>query len=147
MSQFLTKIKSYAKDLQWDDSLQQVSERFLRLGFNMGEGRTQMVIIIHYPDDDQQNNGVIEVSSAVVKMDGMPDGKLGAEMARKLLRENASYGFANWAIQDIPSEGRYLIATSGWLLDELDLDELKLAVHIVAKMADDMEKTLGVDNF
>jgi len=88
----------------------------------------------------------VEVASAVVKMDGFPDGKLGKSMAEKLLRENSTMAFANWAIEQT-SDGPYLVAMSGWMLDDLDAEELDFAANIVSGVADQMEASLGVDNF
>ena len=145
MAQFLETMKSHIEKLGWE-SVDQVSEQTLRMGFDMGEGRTQMVFMTHYPVEGEDRSDAIEISSAVVKMDGFPDGKLGKAMAEKLLRENSTMAFANWAIEET-SDGPYLVAMSGWLLDDLDPEELDMAVHIVAAVADKMEASLGVDNF
>jgi len=144
MSQFLEKIKSHTDKLGWQ-SIEQLNERTLRVGFDMGEGRSQSALITHYPMEGDRSDAV-EIASAAVKMDGFPDGKLGKTMAEKLLRENSTMAFANWAIQET-SDGPYLVAMSGWLLDDLDPEELDFAVHIVLGVADKMEESLGVDNF
>ena len=138
-------MKSHIETLGWQ-SVEQLSERTLRMGFDMGEGRSQMVLITHYPTESEDSSDVVEVASAVVKMDGFPDGKLGKSMSEKLLRENSTMAFANWAIQETP-DGPYLVAMSGWMLDDLDPEELDFAVHIVSGVADKMEESLGVDNF
>jgi len=144
MSHYLEKMKSHIDELGWQ-SVEQLSERTLRMGFDMGEGRTQTVLITHYPTEGTGSDAV-EVASAVIKMDGFPDGKLGKAMSEKLLRENATMAFANWAIQET-GDGPYLVAMSGWLLDDLDAEELDFAVHIVSGVADRMEESMGVDNF
>jgi len=106
----------------------------------MGEGRSQNVLISHYPNSDEDTSDLIEIASAVLKMDGFPDGQLGKEMAEKLLRENAVMTFASWAIEET-GDGLYLVAMSGWMLNDLDPEEMKLAVLIVSKAADEMKKS------
>ena len=145
MSKFLEIMKSHIDQLGWQ-SVEQVNDRVLRMGFDMGEGRSQTVIMTHYPSENESQSDVVEVASAVVKMDGFPDGKLGKSMAEKLLRENSTMAFANWAIEQT-SDGPYLVAMSGWMLDDLDAEELDFAANIVSGVADQMEATLGVDNF
>jgi len=145
MSKFLKVINSHAEKLGWQ-SLDELNERTIRMGFDMGEGRTQTLIITHYPSEDENMSDAVEIASAVMKMDGLPDGKIGKAMSEKLLRENSTMAFANWAIQDT-ADGPYLVAISGWMLDDLDPEELDFAANIVSGVADRMEESLGVDNF
>lgn len=147
MSIFTKKIEAYASELGWIQGLRKENDRVFRFNYNMGEGRSQMVLICYHCSDENPDKGIVEVSSPAMKMDGLPGGKLGAQMAEKLLRENGRSIFTNWAIEDLPSEGRYLIATSRWLIEGLDAEELDIAANVVAAAADKMEKTLGVDNF
>ncbi|MDA7723109.1 hypothetical protein N8862_01560 [Pseudomonadales bacterium] len=144
MSKFLDTIVSHANQLEW--TLEKLSDARLRLSFNMGEGRSQNVLISHYPNGDEDSSDLVEIASAALKMDGFPDGKLGAEMAKKLLKQNATTAFSSWAIEDT-EDGPYLVAMSGWMLDDLDAEEFELAALIVANAADEMEGTLGIDNF
>lgn len=143
MSNFVDIIGEHAKKIGWE-AINQLDETTIVLPFDMGDNRSQNVIISHYPQEESSD--FVEITSAVIKMDGFPDGKLGKEMAEKLLRENCSMALVNWAI-DETSEGAYLVARSGWMLDDLDAEELEMAVGIVSNVADNMESSLGVDNF
>lgn len=140
---FVNKITEYSHQLEWN--LDQVSDSCFRMLFDMGEGRSQGVLIMLYEGEDGAPSWV-EVSSAVMNLDGMPDGQLGAKKAQELLRENADMAFAKWAVAD-HGDAKHLVAVSNWRLEDMDCEELDVAVHIVAKRADDLESQLGVDNF
>jgi hypothetical protein len=115
--------------------------------FEMDDDRSQMVIINGVETND--GNEVVTIQSAVLKLEGLPNQMLGGDMAKKLLRENSQMALAKWSI-DETQDGKYLVATSNWYLDTLDTldaEEFYRAVRVVAGAADEMESTLGVDNF
>jgi len=138
---FLKKIPALLQEIGWSCNTE--DPETLSMMFDMGEGRSQKVVFFYHTSGDAQ---LVAISSAVLQMDGLPDNQIGTEMAANLLRQNEEFAFANWAV-DGEGEDAYLIATSRWWLDDLDKEELEASVLAVAKMADDMEKTLGVDNF
>ncbi|CAA0085103.1 Uncharacterised protein [BD1-7 clade bacterium] len=140
--QFHNTINQHTAALGWTTDTE--GEDLISLLFDMGEGRSQRVVIAHH--DLGNGTQIVEVSSAVLKMDGLPNHQLGREMAITLLKENAQKPFSNWAI-DGEGETAHLVATSRWLLSDLDKEELHHAVVIVAGMADRLEEQLGVDHF
>lgn len=142
MSELFKKtIRKLGKELSW--SIVEDSDRVMSMLFDMGEGRVQRVMFFHHLVGEAE---LVAISSAVLKMDGMPDNKIGHDMAARLLRENDHYAFGNWAI-DGEGEDAHLIATARWWLDDLDKEEFEASVLSVSGMADGLEKTLGVDNF
>lgn len=142
MSNFMKKIDALCKECELN--YEQTDESGIKLLFHMDDDRTQMVLV----NGVQTASGmdVVTIQSAVLKLDGLPNQMLGKDMATKLLRENAQMALAKWSIDEV-EEGKYLVATSNWYLDTLDPEEFTRSIHVVAGVADDMEKTLGVDNF
>lgn len=120
------------------------NERMISAMFDMGEGRTQRVLVLHHPSEDGTKD-IVEIASAVLDLSGMPDQQIGAAMALKLLRENDSTLCASWAIDKVG--GCHLVAMGNWWLDEMDADEFGTTLYGVAAMADNLERQLGVDNF
>lgn len=142
-NKFFEAIKQHADKLEI--TLNEDNESICSVMFDMGEGRSQRVIICHHPSKDGSND-LVEISSAVLDLASMPDNKIGLEMATKLLRENDASLCANWAI-DKGSDSCHLVATARWWLDEMDTEEFEVSLFNVALMADQLESTLGVDNF
>lgn len=142
MTGFIGKIEALcsACELVYD----QTHENSVRMMFEMDDDRSQMVIINGVETND--GNEVVTIQSAVLKLEGLPNQMLGGDMAKKLLRENSQMALAKWSI-DETQDGKYLVATSNWYLETLDAEEFYRAVRVVAGAADEMESTLGVDNF
>lgn len=142
-NKFISTITDYAEKLEI--TLNQENDHLFSLVFDMGEGRSQKVIIVHHEREADQSD-IVEIASAVLKLDDLPDKKLGQDMAMKLLRENDTSLGANWAI-DEAEDSSHLVAMANWFLDDMDLEEFELSVYNVAGMADALESQLGVDNF
>lgn len=142
-SKFIDTVMGYAEKLEI--TINQENEHLLSMMFDMGEGRSQKVIIYHHERGEDQSD-VVEIASAVLKVDDLPDAKVGQEMATKLLRENDHSLGAKWAI-DKSEDSSHLVAMANWFLDDMDLEEFELSLYNVAFMADNLESQLGVDNY
>lgn len=142
LEDFKRIINQHCQALEWH--IHQRSDTQFSLDFDMGEGRSQQVqMFLQVSGSDR---ALVEVSSAVMNLKGLPEQKLGQEMALRLLRENATRPFGNWAL-DKNGDDTHLVATSRWLLDELDKEELQLSTLVVSAMADAMEAQMGVDHY
>lgn len=142
MSKTIKKIEELCKACEFN--FEQTGESSIRMLFEMEGDRSQMVLVNGV--ETQSGKAVVSIQSAVLKLDGLPNQMLGKDMATKLLRENAQMALAKWSIDEV-EEGKYLVATSNWYLDTLDPEEFGRSVQVVAGAADNMEETLGVDNF
>lgn len=142
MSEFMKKIKSLCNACEF--KYEQTDATGIRMLFEMDNDRSQMVLVNGV--ETESGKQVVTIQSAVLKLDGLPNKMLGKDMAEKLLRENAQMALAKWSIDDV-SDGKYLVATSNWYLDTLDPEEFGRSVQVVAGVADELEETLGVDNF
>lgn len=143
MSKFLTTMRQHAEKLGLN--LHEENERVMSAMFDMGEGRSQRVLILHHPSENGQND-IVEIASAVLDLESMPEQQVGAEMALKLLRENDQRLCAGWAI-DRNKGAPHLVAMANWWLDEMDAEEFQTSLFNVAGMADALEEQLGVDNY
>lgn len=142
-NKFINTVTDYAEKLEI--TLTQENDHFFSFLFNMGEGRSQKVVIYHH-EREKDKSDIVEIASAVLKIDELPDKKIGQDMAMKLLRENDSSLGAKWAV-DANDESSHLVAMANWFLDDMDLEEFEMSVYSVAGMADALESQLGVDHF
>jgi len=139
---FTNKMLKYAKELDWQLSIN--SETSISISFDMGEGRSQLVLIFLTGEIADQK--IIQVSSPAAKLEDIGD-KMDQEFMNELLRLNAASVNYGWAIETIEGEGDYLIAASDQILSTIDVGELRAAVYFVAFAADQMEEKFGLDRF
>ena len=141
-SPFTNKILQYCNALDWNVSIH--SEMHITVGFSFDDDRTQLVHISHTGQIAEQE--ILQISSAVAKLDDIED-QLDQDFFNELLKLNALAPNYSWAIETIDEEVEYLVASSDQVLDTLDVNELAVAVYIVASAADEMESRFGLDNY
>lgn len=114
------------------------------MGFDLGEGRGQMVYI---RDASQRpDHKIVTIfSPALVVKRGFFSG-LSKDSALDLLRMNEQVLFARFGIWDGPKE-TMVVASCDHLLNTLDPDELRASAFHVAVAADSYEKKNGKDQF
>jgi hypothetical protein len=109
--------------------------------FALPEGRKQKVVMM--PVGDLLGSTVFVVCS----MSQQIDGDLDAQMANRLLRENANHKVGYWGIIDL-GEGQFVGCHHSLVLETLDPKELDIIVRTVAMEADKLEMELtGGDKF
>lgn len=138
---FTNKILEYSKELGWNISIN--SDTNVSLGFELGEGRSQLVILFLAGEIAEQP--IIQISSPAANLKDIED-KLDQDFMNELLRLNANTPNYGWALESI-DEGEYLIASSDQMLNTMDLGELRAAVYAVTSAADEMEARFGLDNY
>lgn len=139
---FTNKILKYSKELEWGISIN--SETNVALSFDMGEDRSQLVMIFLAGEIAGQQ--VIQVSSPAANLADIAD-KVDQDFLNELLVLNSQASNFGWAIEEIEDDGDYLVATSDQLLNTMDVGELRAAVGAVACSADEMEAKFGLDKF
>ena len=141
-SDFTNKILEYGNELGWQLSVN--SETSISISFDMGEGRSQLVLIFLTGEIAEQP--IVQISSPAANLEDIGD-KMDQEFMNDLLRLNAQAANYGWAIETIEGEGDYLIAASDQILSTIDVGELRSSVYAVAFAADQMEETFGLDRF
>lgn len=114
------------------------------MGFDLGEGRSQMVFV----EDTSRGNEhpvVTIFSPCLVLRKGMFGG-VSKKMALELLRANEVIHFARYGIIESESQSM-IVASIDHLLDNLDPQEFEAAVYSVAFAADSYERRFGKDVF
>jgi len=139
---FTNKILEHSKELGWQLSIN--SETSIAISFDMGEGRSQLVLIFLTGEIAEQK--IIQVSSPAAKLEDISD-KMDQDFMNELLRLNAQAMNYGWSIETIEDDGDYLIAASDQILSTIDVGELRAAVYAVAYAADTMEDKFGLDRF
>ena len=116
----------------------------LVLGFDMGEGRSQLVYI--RDTSRSQEHPVITIfSPCLVVKKGLFRG-ISKSTAMDLLRTNEAIHFARYGLYET-STYSMVVASIDHLLDKLDAEEFEASVLSVAHAADSYEKKLGKDDF
>lgn len=111
--------------------------------YDLGEGRSQNTFVRPLGRTGAGHN-ILSFFSPCLKM---PTGQeLGAKTANDLLRRNAKIPHGAWAIDTIDGAD-YLGVIETHIAQTMQPEEFAAACVVVAKLADDMEKTLGTDSF
>jgi len=139
---FTNKVLEYSNELGWQISIN--SEISTSISFDMGEGRSQLVLIFLSGEIAEQP--IIQVSSPAAKLEDISD-KMDQDFMNELLRLNSQTVNYGWAVETIEDDGDYLIAASDQMLNTMDVGELRSAVYAVAHAADEMEEKFGLDRF
>lgn len=111
--------------------------------FDMGGGRFQRVFI-RPMGQTGAGHLIVGFISPALKMP--PEQMLGQKTANALLRENAKLSYGAWAIEQVDGDD-YLVALETQIAQTMQPDEFTASVHAVSRLADAMEKRLGVDAF
>jgi hypothetical protein len=114
------------------------------MGFDLGEGRGQMVYV-RDASKDLDHRIVTIFSPALIVKKGLFSG-FSKDRALDLLRMNEQVLFARFGIWESPKE-TMVVASCDHLLSTLDPDELAASAFHVAFAADTYEKKNGQDMF
>ena len=116
----------------------------LVLGFDMGDGRHQLVYI--RDTSRSADHPVITIfSPCLMVKKGLFRG-ISKNTAMDLLRTNEAIHFARYGLYETDKYSM-IVASIDHLLDKLDPDEFEASVLSVAHAADSYEKKLGKDDF
>lgn len=120
-----------------------VNPELVVVPYDMGEGRSQNTFVRPMGRTGAGHN-IVSFFSPALKM---PAGQeLGAKTANDLLRRNSKIPHGAWAIDQVDGAD-YLGVMETHIAQTMDVDEFSAACVVVAKLADEMEKTLGTDSF
>jgi hypothetical protein len=119
-----TELKNYARTSY---KLAEERDHSFKLVFKYAGGRLQAVIVAHY---EAMGRVWVDFSSACCRAESMEP------------REALEQGF-NLAIGSICLDGDVYVVRHTVLLDELDLGNLHVHMHAVARAADQIERSRG----
>lgn len=119
------------------------AENLVVVPFDMGDGRFQQVFV-RPMGVEFGNQLIIGFFSPALKM---PKGQmLGQKTANDLLRRNSELPHGAWAIEKIGDED-FLVVFDTQIAQTMQAEEFRSSVLSLSKVADKMEKDLGVDVF
>lgn len=118
-----TELKNHARTSY---RLAEEHDHSFKLVFKYKGGRLQAVIAAHY---DAMGRSWVDFSSACCRFERMAP------------REALEHGF-NLAVGSLCLDGDVYVVRHTVLLDEIDLDDLHLHLHAVARAADQIERSL-----
>ncbi|MBI2363108.1 MAG: hypothetical protein HYV15_06970 [Elusimicrobia bacterium] len=111
--------------------------------YDMGEGRAQNTFVRPLGKTGA-GHLIVSFFSPALKM---PAGQeIGAKTANDLLRRNSKIPHGAWAIDQVDGAD-YLGVFETHIAQTMDPAEFAAACFVTAKLADDMEKTMGADSF
>jgi hypothetical protein len=116
-----------------------------RAGFELSEGRSQMVYVRPLPEAIAGKDAICVVSPCRRVKKGFFSG-LKKDEGLELLRLNSEVLMARYALED--TDDGYMVVTSiDCILETLDPEELEAYVWSLAIAADNYEKRFGGDEF
>ncbi len=111
--------------------------------YDLGEGRSQNTFV-RPMGKTGAGHLIVGFFSPCLKM--VPDQELGAKTCNDLLRRNAKLPHGAWAIDRVDGSD-YLGVADTQIAQTMQPEEFAASCFVTAKLADDMEKTLGTDAF
>ena len=112
--------------------------------FDMGEGRFQNTFV-RPMGKTGAGHFIVSFFSPALKMPA-DQGGLGQKAANDLLRKNSQLPHGGWAIDRVDNDD-YLGMIDTLIAQTMDPEEFYASCLALAKIADDFEKTMGVDVF
>lgn len=110
---------------------------YVTCGFNLADGRTQLVHLM--PIGDLLGQTVVRVSTPVTEM---PAGTIPAPVAEGLLLANGSFKVGSFGVVEDGAR-RVLVFSHNMMLETLDSEEFRTVVATLANIGDEWEKKLG----
>lgn len=114
-----------------------VSPTFVRCGFNLPGGRSQVVHCM--PVGDLGGQTVVQISTPVAEL---PSGFLPGEVADGLLKANGSFKIGSFGIVE-GSGKKMLLLSHNLTLETLVPEEFRIVVMALAATGDEWERKLG----
>jgi hypothetical protein len=145
ISNALDKVRSIASlsgvTLDWTDA----EHNGLLCRCDMGNGRRQTVYM-HYQGVSPEGQDIVVFLSPCIKL--QPDGRGGwtGLNAADLLRYNSRLNWGSLAVEFVQGQ-EFLIVRETQIVDTMEAEEFRINLGLVAKIADDIENTAGVDFF
>ena len=118
----------------------------IAIGFDMGEGRHQ-IVYIRYVGQTPDMQDVISFDSPCLSVKKGSADELTQEQAVDLLRRNSRLLFGHFALESVGDLEEMLVVGSSQILQTMDMEEFEAHVRSVALTADEYEKELGKDEF
>jgi hypothetical protein len=117
----------------------------VQIPFDMGNGRSQMVVVVPIGQAGNGKDVVRFYSPCMVVKKGMFKG-LSKAQASDLLKRNANMLWGSFGVAELgDSEG--VMVLSNQLVETMDVEEFKMHANYVAIVADEYEREHGQDNF
>ncbi len=116
------------------------NQDFVTCTFGLAGGRSQLVYL--HPAGDLGGHPVVNIASAVAEL---PQTPLPGELATRLLIANQEFKIGAFGIVDQDGQ-RLLVFGHNMVLDQLEAEELKVVLAVLANTADQWEKVLSQED-